>query len=69
MVTVYRESRARDWLLWLLSPGWHLVYVVRSLALPDPRLVQGRLRLKMALRHTYFSLRTIVHLMPFTQKS
>jgi predicted alpha/beta hydrolase len=34
----------RDWRRWCLSPGWHLSDVGRSLPLPDPRRVQGNLR-------------------------
>ncbi len=34
----------RDWRRWCLTPGWHLSDVGRSLPLPDPRLIQGQLR-------------------------
>jgi predicted alpha/beta hydrolase len=34
-----------DWRRWCLTPGWHLSEVGRSLPLPDPQRVKGRLRM------------------------
>jgi predicted alpha/beta hydrolase len=34
-----------DWRRWCLTPGWHLSDVGRTLPLPDPGLVKGRLRM------------------------
>ena len=34
-----------DWRRWCLTPGWHLSDVGRTLPLPDPQRVTGRLRM------------------------
>ncbi|MCU0903244.1 MAG: alpha/beta hydrolase [Tabrizicola sp.] len=34
-----------DWRRWCLTPGWHLSDVGRTLPLPDPQRVKGRLRI------------------------
>jgi predicted alpha/beta hydrolase len=34
-----------DWRRWCTTPGWHLSDVGRTLPLPDPNLVKGRLRM------------------------
>jgi predicted alpha/beta hydrolase len=34
-----------DWRRWCTTPGWHLSDVGRTLPLPDPSLVKGRLRM------------------------
>jgi predicted alpha/beta hydrolase len=34
-----------DWRRWCLTPGWHLSEVGRSLPLPDPQRVTGRLKM------------------------
>ncbi len=34
-----------DWRRWCLTPGWHLSDVGRTLPLPDPQRVRGRLRM------------------------